>query len=774
MSLHTGSLTSYVRTQAFRQLSAQELTKQSNKVTVSESVYSSNATVFAPARVSCLAQTPQISDLSDEYSRPAVIGHAGNFRSFLDSIAAIKEILASVLNASGIKPSSLPEKTVLQTTEGPDSDMEHWEESTDGDSNDDSDPDYTHHNVASTQMDIRFMRHKASWDNTPCSSSKSSLDSSSCPLYPGRSPITSALNSSSRLEVSPLKCDYFTQVTLTGGTITSLANSAITCSEKDLKNSSSSPDQPLAFKGISPDSIANELSAAFRNSETSEPMPLRDEGSNAFHPRSQSVPSDQQGATSSLSIGAISLNRSLQDIFMLPVDVEKENAHFFVADMIIASLEKMKCSILSQHAEPWNTEETSGSLGSYQTDSEISSYTRVKTQSASSASSDSGYEGCAVLQVSSSVNPPSHHEAGRFHCDSDSDDEFVIIELEDLENIAASLDKRLSFDLGYNSAEVTAQKLYREFRKHWLQTETNVQLSRCLNKTKAKYANKEKIPKELESSGNLAEEIKVKARLRGTADWAPPRFQIIFSIHPSLKRDAVVAAQNFTCAGCGTPVELKYIRRLRYCDYLGKYFCDCCHSYAQTSIPARILMKWDFRKYYVCNFSKHLLLSIWQNPIFNVSCINKTLYTKAKELNRVREIQEQLLHIKKLLKTCRFAESVLKEFEQVSSHLTTELHLFSMDDLVKIKRGLLVPLLRDILKSSISHVENCELCQAKGFICEFCQSSDVLFPFQIATCKRCTVCKACFHNQCFKSGECPKCLRIAARRMFSEAPSVAM
>ncbi|XP_067419230.1 protein associated with UVRAG as autophagy enhancer isoform X2 [Emydura macquarii macquarii] len=476
-------------------------------------------------------------------------------------------------------------------------------------------------------------------------------------------------------------------------------------------------------------------------------------------------------ATSALSIGAISLNRSLQDIFMLPVDVEKENAHFFVADMIIASLEKMKYSILSQQTEPWNAEETSGSLGSYQTDSEMSSYTRIKKQSASSASSDSGYEGCAVVQVSSSVNPLSHHEAGRFHCDSDSDDEFIIIELEDLENIAASPDERSSFDPDCNSAEVTAQKLYRAFRKRWLQTETDIRLSSCLNTTMQKFVNKENLPKEFESSVNLAEEIKVKSRLRGTIDWAPPRFQIIFNIHPSLKRDAVVAAQNFSCAGCGTPVELKYIKRLRYCDYLGKYFCDCCHSYAQSSIPSRILMKWDFKKYYVCNFSKHLLYSIWQNPIFNVSCINKTLYTKAKELNRVREIQEQLLHIKKLLKTCRFAESVLKEFDQVSSHLTTELHLFSMDDLVKMKRGLLVPLLRDILKSSISHVENCELCQAKGFICEFCQSSDVLFPFQTATCKRCTVCKACFHKQCFKSEECPKCLRIAARRMFSEAPS---
>lgn len=47
-------------------------------------------------------------------------------------------------------------------------------------------------------------------------------------------------------------------------------------------------------------------------------------------------------------------------------------------------------------------------------------------------------------------------------------------------------------------------------------------------------------------------------------------------------------------------------------------------------------MKWDFKKYYVCNFSKHLLDSIWQQPIFNVSSINKALYTKSKEVDRVR------------------------------------------------------------------------------------------------------------------------------------------
>ncbi|KYO23996.1 hypothetical protein Y1Q_0004590 [Alligator mississippiensis] len=673
MSLHAVILTSCNRTQVFKQASSQKLIKESHKVAVTESTLSSDPAKIAPLRTSCLAQTPQISVLPDEYSRPAVIGHAGNFGSYPDSTAAIKDILVSILNTSGSKPSSLPEETALQRAEHPDSDMECCEESSDGDYNDDSDADYTRCKVA-----------------------------------------------------------Y---------------------------------------------STANKLLEPTDSYETLEPRPLRDETSKTFHNFSQLEPSEQQvstDTTSSLNTRTTSLNCPLRDIFMLPADVEKENAHFFVADMIIASLEKMKCIIFSHQTEYWGADETDGSVGSYPMDLGMPSCTRV--HQSDSCSSDSGYEGCGVLQVNSSVNPALDREHRKHHCASDSDDEFVIIDLEDLENISSVPDDRYpddrsSLESSCCSAEVTAQKLYRSFMKRWLQIEPEVQLSRCLDTTGQKFVNREDIPRALESSVNLAEEIKIKSRLRGTTDWAPPRSQIIFNIHPSEKREAVVAAQNFTCVGCGTPIECKYIRRLRYCDYLGKYFCDCCHTYTQSSIPARILMKWDFKKYYVCNFSKCLLDSIWQNPFFNVSCINETLYTKAKELNRVREIQEQLLLMKKLLKTCRLAERALKEYEQVPCHLTEELHLFSMDDLVKVKRGQLLPLLRDILKSSTSHIENCELCQAKGFICEFCQRSDLLFPFQMAICKRCTACKACFHKECFQSEKCPKCLRIAARRRLSETSS---
>ncbi|NXY77954.1 RUBCL protein, partial [Glareola pratincola] len=745
------------------------LSHESLKVAFTESAYSSNPS----ARISCLAPTPQISVLSDEYSRPAVIGHARSFGSYPDSAEAIKDILVSVLNASGLKPSLVPEQATMQGAEHLDSDMERWEESSDpGDSHDDSDSDSAHHNAACTQTDIRFTRHRACWDNTHGDSSKPLPDTFFCPHYSDGDPTASSLNGFTLSDMSPLKRDCFTQVTLTGGTVTS----AVVHSGKECYTS---PEQDLTFTRFLPNSAVGKPADLLKYPVALEPVPVSNSDSNSPSGLSQSEPVNRTGSTSPLNLSAIPLNRSLQDICMLPEDVEKENAHFFVADMIIASLEKMKCNILSQQAETWGVEEASGSDGSYHTDSELSSYPGVKKSDSSVASSDSGYEGkllsCALLSVSSPVHLPSHHEVTRFHCHSDSEDEYVIIAADDVLlffHCLYCLTFRSSFEPGSNSAEATAQELCRAFRKHWLPTDSAVQLSGCLSSSKQRSVLKEDIPRELESSLNLAEEIKIISKLRGSSGWAPPRSQIIFNIHPSVKRDAVVAAQNFTCVGCGTPIESKYIRRLRYCDYLGKYFCDCCHSYAQSPIPARILLKWDFKKYYVCNFSKHLLDSVWQHPIFNVLCINKALYTKSKEIDRVREVQEQLFHLKKLLKTCRFGESVLKEFEQIPSHLTEELHLFSLDDLVKIKRGQLLPLLKDILKSSTSHVDGCELCQAKGFICEFCQSADLLFPHQIAKCKRCTECKTCFHKACFKSGGCPKCSRIAARRTLSETPSL--
>ncbi|KAI4901555.1 hypothetical protein NFI96_000327 [Prochilodus magdalenae] len=59
-----------------------------------------------------------------------------------------------------------------------------------------------------------------------------------------------------------------------------------------------------------------------------------------------------------------------------------------------------------------------------------------------------------------------------------------------------------------------------------------------------------------------------------------------------------------------------------------------------------------------------------------------------------------------------------------------------------------------------------KLCQAKGFVCEFCgNDKDIIFPYELNKCQRCEECNACYHKTCFKSDrECPRCQRLAERR----------
>ena len=82
--------------------------------------------------------------------------------------------------------------------------------------------------------------------------------------------------------------------------------------------------------------------------------------------------------------------------------------------------------------------------------------------------------------------------------------------------------------------------------------------------------------------------------------------------------------------------RLGYIKKLRYCEYLGKYFCDCCHGGAESVIPSRVLTQWDFGRYAVSDFSKQLLDSVWHQPLFNLTCVGTSLYGRVRDLDRFR------------------------------------------------------------------------------------------------------------------------------------------
>ncbi|XP_072516432.1 run domain Beclin-1-interacting and cysteine-rich domain-containing protein isoform X4 [Salminus brasiliensis] len=471
-------------------------------------------------------------------------------------------------------------------------------------------------------------------------------------------------------------------------------------------------------------------------------------------------------------------------------DLEKENAHFSISESLIAAIELMKCNMCRRAEE---AEEEGDS------DSEIQQlkqkirlrrqqirHNRLQPSSSQRAfaSTDSG-------------SPLSSHDSFH-HSDSGSAEEVEDFELRDgcdgqallasqsglslsLASLFSDADIKPSVTpsrsfissesispslLQSNSAESVAMGLLRQFKGMQLPAASELDWLVPEHDAPQKLL---PIPDSLPISpddGEHADIYKLRIRVRGNLEWAPPRPQIIFNTHPAPKRKVVVAKQNYRCAGCGTRIDPDYIKRLRYCEYLGRYFCQCCHENAVAVVPGRVLRKWDFSKYYVSNFARDLLGKIAGDPLFNPNDINTTLYKKVKALETVRVLRVQLFHMKNLFKTCRLAKEVLDDFDSVPGHLTEDLHLFSLNDLTAVRSGELAPKLRELLRLGSAHVSGCMLCQAKGFVCEFCgNEKDIIFPYELNKCKRCEECNACYHRTCFKSGQqCPRCQRLAERR----------
>ncbi|XP_027606835.1 run domain Beclin-1-interacting and cysteine-rich domain-containing protein isoform X3 [Pipra filicauda] len=448
-------------------------------------------------------------------------------------------------------------------------------------------------------------------------------------------------------------------------------------------------------------------------------------------------------------------------------DLEKENAHFSISESLIAAIELMKCNMMSRQLEEEEEEDSDKEI------QELKQKIRIRRQQIRTSRFPACQEmGSDSLVATDSGSQFSSHGSMRLS-DSGSAEDVEEYEIRDAD-IKRNPDSRKSFlssdsisysFLNSNSAEAVAMGLLKQFEGMQLPAASELEWLVPEHDAPQKLL---PIPDSLPISpddGEHADIYKLRIRVRGNLEWAPPRPQIIFNVHPAPTRKVAVAKQNFRCAGCGIRTDPDYIKRLRYCEYLGKYFCQCCHENAQTVIPSRILRKWDFSKYYVSNFSKDLLSKIWSDPLFNVQDINPALYRKVKALNQVWLLRIQLFHMKNMFKTCRLAKDLLDSFDTVPGHLTEDLHLYSLSDLSATKKGDLVPRLTELLKAGSLHVDKCMLCQAKGFICEFCQNEDdIIFPFELNKCRTCEECKACYHKSCFKSTHCPRCERLQARR----------
>ncbi|NXR58986.1 RUBIC protein, partial [Rhadina sibilatrix] len=456
-------------------------------------------------------------------------------------------------------------------------------------------------------------------------------------------------------------------------------------------------------------------------------------------------------------------------------DLEKENAHFSISESLIAAIELMKCNMMSRQLE----EEEEDSDKEIQ---ELKQKIRIRRQQIRTRHLFPTCQemGSDSLLATDSGSQFSSHGSMRLSDSGSAEDveEYEIRDADIKRNPDSSRKSFLSSDsishsfLNSNSAEAVAMGLLKQFEGMQLPAASELEWLVPEHDAPQKLL---PIPDSLPISpddGEHADIYKLRIRVRGNLEWAPPRPQIIFNVHSAPARKVAVAKQNYRCAGCGIRIDPDYIKRMRYCEYLGKYFCQCCHENAQTIIPSHILRKWDFSKYYVSNFSKDLLSKIWSDPLFNVQAINPALYQKVKALNQVRLLRIQLFHMKNMFKTCRLAKDLLDSFDTVPGHLTEDLHLYSLSDFSAIKKGDLMPRLTELLKAGSLHIDKCMLCQAKGFICEFCQNEDdIIFPFELNKCKTCEECKACYHKSCFKSTHCPRCERLQARRELMDKQS---
>lgn len=228
-------------------------------------------------------------------------------------------------------------------------------------------------------------------------------------------------------------------------------------------------------------------------------------------------------------------------------------------------------------------------------------------------------------------------------------------------------------------------------------------------------------------------------------------------------------SQSFICAGCSRQIGFSFAKP-KLCAYSGLYYCDSCHRDDETVIPSRLIHNWDLSKRGVCRQALKFLTQICKQPLIDLKLVNESLYDHVERMRRIRRSREQLKLLGDYLSVCR--SGALKELSKRLDHRNYLLecpHKYSVADLQQISDGAFEPFLLSLTHFASHHVYSCDLCTQRGFICQICGGSDIIFPFQLDSTARCKDCKTVFHRECYGStASCPRCERRRRYRQERE------
>ncbi|XP_008289720.1 pleckstrin homology domain-containing family M member 1 [Stegastes partitus] len=219
--------------------------------------------------------------------------------------------------------------------------------------------------------------------------------------------------------------------------------------------------------------------------------------------------------------------------------------------------------------------------------------------------------------------------------------------------------------------------------------------------------------------------------------------------------------QNFKCAGCPQQIGPS-LGRSRLCEFSGQYYCESCHGGETSVIPSRMVHNWDLTQREVSKKAIQLLDQVQQEPLLNLEQLNPELVKHSECMAQIHSLRERLRLLGDYLLTCRSGacKSLQARMGQ-RTYLMESSHLYSVMDLRQIAEGQYAAFLLTLLDYASNHVFHCDLCTQRGFICQICHSSDIIFPFQFGSTTRCKDCKAVFHLSCKTAGlPCPRCQRM--------------
>lgn len=220
-------------------------------------------------------------------------------------------------------------------------------------------------------------------------------------------------------------------------------------------------------------------------------------------------------------------------------------------------------------------------------------------------------------------------------------------------------------------------------------------------------------------------------------------------------------SQSFKCAGC--PRQIGPSRsRARLCEFTGQYYCDSCHVGDTTVIPSRMVHNWDLIEREVSKKALRLLTEVQHEPLLNLEQLNPDLMDHAETMSHIHKLRQKLRFLGEYLLTCRSnAWKKLQAKMGQRPYLLESSQLYSIMDLRQIAEGNYNVYLITLVQHASNHVFQCDLCTQRGFICQTCHSSEIIFPFQFDSTTRCKDCKAVFHLHCKSTSDpCPRCLRI--------------